>query len=49
MKEKYQKWNIKYFTTSDYDKYTNNIPMQTLKKVNESGLDEKMKILATKK
>ena len=32
MKEKYQKWNIKYFATSDYDKYTNNILMETLKK-----------------
>ena len=40
----------KYFTTSDYNKFTNNIlDAKTAKKlVNESGLNEKIKTLATK-
>ena len=41
----------KYFTTSDYNKFTNNILDRRViakKLVNESGLNEKIKILATK-
>ena len=43
--------NDKNFTTSDYNKFTNNIldaKITTKKVVNESGLNEKIKILATK-
>ena len=41
----------KYFTTSDYNKFANNIlnwRITAKKLVNQSGLNEKIKILATK-
>ena len=37
-----------YFTTSDYNSFTNNI-LHANKLANESGLNEKIKSLATKK
>ena len=41
----------KYYTTSNYNKFTNNIldsKLTTQKSVNESSLNEKIKSLATK-
>ena len=46
-----QKVKDKHFTTSDYNKFTNNMldaKIMAKKLVNESGLKEKMKTLATK-